>query len=91
MVLKKHVWESLDTFSLDDLPMFTRTVLTSSPVLVLPGREGAPTGSLLRAVATHVVSSSHPRRAPHHTKFGGGEMQHEQVCDEGSDQAIEQL
>ena len=32
-------WQVLDAFSLDDLPMFSRTVLTSSPVLVLPGRE----------------------------------------------------
>lgn len=35
-------WRMLDTFSLDDLPMFSRTVLTSSPVLVLPNRDGAP-------------------------------------------------
>ena len=35
-------WRVLDKFSLDDLPMFTRTVLTSSPVLVLPTRGGAP-------------------------------------------------
>ncbi len=34
-------WRMLDSFSLDDLPMFSRTVLTSSPVLVLPNRDGA--------------------------------------------------
>lgn len=44
-------WRLLDAFSLDDLPSFSRTVLTSSPVLVLPRREGAPlqAGSSFRA------------------------------------------
>jgi hypothetical protein len=32
-------WDLLDSFSVDDLPMFSRTVLTSSPVLVLPDRK----------------------------------------------------
>ena len=36
-----RTWETLDAFSLDEVPLFSRTVLTSSPVLVLPNREGA--------------------------------------------------
>ena len=35
-------WAVLESFSLDELPKFSRTVLTSSPVVVLPAREGAP-------------------------------------------------
>lgn len=35
-------WRMLDAFSLDEVPLFSRTVLTSSPVLVLPHRDGTP-------------------------------------------------
>jgi len=48
-------WSMLDSFSLDQLPQFTRTVLNSSPVLVLPNREGAlyePGGSYRGSFAT---------------------------------------
>ena len=48
-------WSMLDGFSLDQLPHFTRTVLNSSPVLVLPNREGAlyePGGSYRGSFAT---------------------------------------